>query len=133
MNNGLDEAFTRLLGTAPSPSQREQLYRVRDALGLADNDALWLVLMALESYRGHFERIPQEIKRSTGAAVTAIRSASAQGPAARPSAVHSPWMWVAAALAGSLIFVCGWIWGFSTGLQDGRAAAASPSPTAAKN
>ena len=45
--------FEKLLGRASTAAEREQLWRVQSALGLRDNDALWLVLYAL-----HFLRKP---------------------------------------------------------------------------
>ena len=45
----------------PSDAERQQLYTVRDALGLKNNDALWLVLMALQHYQDQYERFPNAI------------------------------------------------------------------------
>jgi len=36
---------------------------VRDALGLKSNDALWLVLMALQHYQSQYEKFPGRIGR----------------------------------------------------------------------
>ena len=44
----LDDSFAKLLARQPTDAERQRLYQVRDALGLKNNDALWLVLMALE-------------------------------------------------------------------------------------
>jgi hypothetical protein len=46
----LDDAFSKLLGRQATDAERERLHRVRDVLGLGGNDALWLVLLALEHY-----------------------------------------------------------------------------------
>ena len=59
--NSLDESFAKLLGRQPSDTERQQLYRVRDALQLKNNDALWLVLMALQYYQDQYERFPEAI------------------------------------------------------------------------
>jgi hypothetical protein len=48
--NELEDSFAKLLGRQPTDADRQRLYRVRDALGLKNNDALWLVLMALQHY-----------------------------------------------------------------------------------
>jgi hypothetical protein len=45
-DEGAIEAFEKLLGRTAKPAEREQLFRVKEALGLRDNDALWLVLFA---------------------------------------------------------------------------------------
>ena len=60
----LDDSFAKLLGRQPSDAERQNLYRVRDALGLKNNDALWLVLMALQHYQGQYEKFPQAIAQS---------------------------------------------------------------------
>ena len=57
----LDDSFAKLLGRQPSDAERQQLYKVRDALGLKNNDALWLVLMALQHYQDQYERFPNAI------------------------------------------------------------------------
>ena len=50
------EIFLNVYGTAcRKTAQFNQLFAVRDALGLQNNDALWLVLMALEHYRDLYE------------------------------------------------------------------------------
>lgn len=60
----LDHSFEKLLGRQPSDADRQQLYKVRDALGLKNNDALWLVLMALQHYQGQYEKFPQAIAQA---------------------------------------------------------------------
>lgn len=60
----LDDSFAKLLGRQPSDTERQDLYRVRDALGLKNNDALWLVLMALEHYQDQYEKFPQAIAQA---------------------------------------------------------------------
>lgn len=57
----LDDSFSKLLGRQPSDTERQQLYRVRDALGLKNNDAVWLILMALQHYQDQYERFPKVI------------------------------------------------------------------------
>jgi len=57
----LDDSFAKLLGRQPTDAERQSLYRVRDALGLKNNDALWLVLMALQHYQGQYEQFPKLI------------------------------------------------------------------------
>ena len=60
----LDDSFTKLLGRQPTDEERQRLYRVRDALGLKNNDALWQVLMALQYYQNQYERFPKEIAQA---------------------------------------------------------------------
>lgn len=62
--NDLDESFTKLLGRQPTDAERQQLYQVRDALGLKNNDALWLVLMALQYHHSMYAHFPELIQQA---------------------------------------------------------------------
>ena len=53
---GFGALVQRLLGREPSGPELAEFVRVRDALGLRDNDALWLVLLALQHQRRQFEQ-----------------------------------------------------------------------------
>ena len=55
-------AFEKLLGRQPSVAEREQLYRVKSALDLQDNDALWMILIVLQSYDALYRRVPARIE-----------------------------------------------------------------------
>lgn len=70
----LDDSFARLLERQPSDAERQQLYRVRDALGLKNNDALWLVLMALQHYQSQYERFPASIAAAAREAVAEVKT-----------------------------------------------------------
>ena len=76
----LDDSFAKLLGRQPSDKERIALYRVRDALGLRNNDALWLVLMALEHYLNLYDIIPSRIEatatRTLDKVITTIETTS---------------------------------------------------------
>ena len=72
----LEDSFTRLLGRQPTDSERQNLYRVRDALGFRKNDSLWLVLMALEYYQGQYERIPQAIQQTARETLAGFKAAA---------------------------------------------------------
>lgn len=83
--NELDESYQKLLGRQPSDEERQKLYKVRDALGLKNNDALWLVLMALEHYQSQYEQLPAAIAKAAsdtlqkfGSTADAIMKASAE-------------------------------------------------------
>lgn len=60
----LEESFANLLGRQPSDAERQNLYRIRDALGLKNNDALWLVLIALQYHQILYEKFPDVIVRA---------------------------------------------------------------------
>jgi hypothetical protein len=59
----LDDSFSKLLGRQPTDKEKQNLYKIRDALGLKNNDALWLVLMALEHYETQYKRFPKLIAK----------------------------------------------------------------------
>jgi hypothetical protein len=121
----LDESFTRLLGRQPTDSERQKLYEVRDALGLKNNDALWLVLMALQHYQQLYGQMPDAIAAAAAQVLHGFREAAdaaaqaamgsahqtltqAVAKAADQVAVHvskkQMWRWAAACLA--VCFVC---------------------------
>jgi hypothetical protein len=54
-------SFERLLGRAATERERDQLRRVQTELGLRDNDALWLVIFALQYYEGLYRQFPKAI------------------------------------------------------------------------
>lgn len=81
------DSFARLLGRQPGDAERQQLYRVRDALGLKGNDALWLVLIALQHYQTQYEKFPHAIAQSAKAALADFKvAADATAQAAAQSA-----------------------------------------------
>jgi hypothetical protein len=53
--------FEKLLGRQSTPAEREQLFRVKEALGLRENDALWLILFALQYYESLYRQFPKAI------------------------------------------------------------------------
>ena len=127
----LDDSFAKLLGRQPSDAERQQLYTVRDALGLKNNDALWLVLMALQHYQDQYERFPNAIalaaketlanfKATADATVKASAEAAkadlaqAVALAAREVAYHTSakqmWQWAGGCIA--VAFLCVGIFGW---------------------
>lgn len=73
----VDKAFEKLIGRQATPQEVERLHRVRDALGLRDNDALWLILIALESYDGLYRRYPEVIATQLRSAMEEQRGCAA--------------------------------------------------------
>ena len=53
--------FEKLIGRRATEAEREQLRRVKDTLGLGDNDALWLVVFALQYYESLYRQFPKAI------------------------------------------------------------------------
>lgn len=58
----IEDAFTRLLGRQATDDERLRLYKTRDILGLQDNDALWLLLIALQYHQTGYEAMPKRIE-----------------------------------------------------------------------
>lgn len=57
----LEEAFAKVIGRQASELERQRLYRIRDALGLAENDAFWFIVMILEHYDSLYRDYPRQI------------------------------------------------------------------------
>jgi hypothetical protein len=53
------------------------LYRLRDALGLRDNDALWSIVIALEHYDSFFRAYPDKVAEKTAQSIDSARAAFA--------------------------------------------------------
>jgi hypothetical protein len=54
-------SFERMLGRAATERERDQLRRVQAELDLRENDALWLVIFALQYYDGLYRQFPKAI------------------------------------------------------------------------
>ena len=121
----LDDSFAKLLGRQPSDAERQNLYRVRDALGLKNNDALWLVIMALQNYQDQYEKFPKAIAQSAKEVLIGFKAtadatmkasaeeakadlaeavAAAAQKVARNTAAKQMWRWVAGSI--SVAFMC---------------------------
>lgn len=72
----LDDSFTQLLGHQPSDKDRQELYRVRDALKLKATDAVWLLLMALGYYKTLYEQVPERIAKTAKDVTDGVRAAA---------------------------------------------------------
>lgn len=86
----LDDSFTKLLGRQPTDPERQRLYHVKDALGIKSNDAIWLILMALEHYHSLYEEFPQKIANAAHDSVSGVeRTAEAVLKATSSATVDS--------------------------------------------
>lgn len=72
----LDENFAQLLGRQPSDKEKQDLYRVRDALKLKATDAVWLLLMALQHYQTLYEQFPTRIADAARDVTKTVRAAA---------------------------------------------------------
>jgi len=73
----VEEAFAKLVGRQPSEPERQRLYRLRDGLGLRDNDAFWSIVMALEHYDSFFRAYPEKLAEETSRSIESARAAFA--------------------------------------------------------
>ena len=74
----------QLLGHEPTGPELAEFVRVRDALDLRDNDALWLVVLALQHQRRAFEQAIEGQRRTFE---QAHRPATGGGPAGTTDAL----------------------------------------------
>ena len=72
----IETVFEQLVGRKPTEPERERLYRLRQVLGLRDNDAFWSIVMALEHYDAFFRAYPAQLAEVTERAVENVRAAS---------------------------------------------------------
>jgi hypothetical protein len=140
----LDDSFSQLLGRQPSDKEKQDLYRVRDALKLKATDAVWLLLMALQHYQTLYEQFPARIAVAARDVTKAVRAAAeAQAKAAQEEtkkaliqAVHEAavksaenasgakflnWLSIAAGVICVALMVVGWS-AFDHGEEKGKAA-----------
>jgi hypothetical protein len=73
----IETVFEQLVGRKPTEPERERLYRLRQVLGLRDNDAFWSIVMALEHYDAFFRAYPAQLAEVTELAVESVRAACA--------------------------------------------------------
>jgi hypothetical protein len=83
----VEDAFAKVVGRQASEAERERLYRLRDALGLHDNDAFWSIVMALEHYDSFFRAYPAQLAEQTARCIDNARAAFAE--AAEQEASHT--------------------------------------------
>ncbi|MDP9148495.1 MAG: hypothetical protein M3O36_00925 [Myxococcota bacterium] len=81
----VEETFAKVVGRHASDEERQRLYRLRDALGLRDNDAFWSIVMALEYYDSFFRQYPAQLAEHTQRCIEDARAAFA-GAAEREAA-----------------------------------------------
>ena len=84
--NAVESAFEKVLGRQPSDAERQRLYRLRDSLGLRDNDAFWAIVMALEQYDALFREYPRQLAEESARTIESARATFAA--AAQSEAAH---------------------------------------------
>jgi len=82
------DGFARLVGRQATGPELQRLYEVRDSLGLADNDALWVVLIALEHYDSLFRAYPDRLATETRRSLDDVQQAFARAAALEAKRAH---------------------------------------------
>jgi hypothetical protein len=87
VSQALSAGFERLIGKK-SDEEVRRLYEVKDALGLADNDALWLVLVALEHYDALYRTYPAQIAEEARRTLADVQRGFAEAAAVESKRAH---------------------------------------------
>jgi hypothetical protein len=148
----LDDSFALLLGRQATDKEKQDLYRVRDALKLRSTDAVWLLLMALQHYQTLYEQFPARIAaaahdvtktaRATAEAETkaaqeatkkalmaAVHEAAVKSSAKAAGAQLAKWVSVAGGVICVSLLLGGWS-AFARGRESGRAVGENAARTA---
>jgi hypothetical protein len=88
VNEALSSSFERLLGRKATEEQVRRLYEVKEALGLGDNDALWVVLLALEHYDSLYREYPARLADETRKALGDVQKGFAEAAAVEAKRAH---------------------------------------------
>jgi hypothetical protein len=67
------KAFEILYGRAPSDAERVRLLRIKDAIGLRDDDGVWAIFIALGHFQALYEDIPRRIEAAANKTAAAYR------------------------------------------------------------
>ena len=115
------ERFERLLGRELSDEEKERLRRIKDILGIKNNDGFWDVIIALEYHRKYYDELPEKISQAAAEILQNISQAAekevalAQGRLAESvvkqaeklsekSHIHTLFLWGALALFLVLLY-----------------------------
>ncbi|MBF0268777.1 MAG: hypothetical protein HQL44_09300 [Alphaproteobacteria bacterium] len=64
MSSKAEKAFEIRYQRAATDAERLRLVRIKDALGLSDDDPIWLIFIALGHYQALYEAIPARIEEA---------------------------------------------------------------------
>ena len=84
----LTSAFERLTGRLPTDADVLRLYQVQSTLRLGDNDALWLLFIALNHFQSLYEQIPAQIKETTKEVLETTETAARKTIEAEAATAH---------------------------------------------
>lgn len=66
----------KLLDRELTAGEIDRIHRIKDTLGIADNDALWDIIIAMEYQRSFYEEIPEKISAATTNILQQLASAA---------------------------------------------------------
>ena len=143
MNGKLETAFEKLTGHPPTDADVQRLYRIKNALRLGDDDAMWLVLIALDYPVTFYEKLPAQMKkasidvlndfRATADAIAKASAEAAKANLAKAVATTAQQVasdvagvkrsrWVATATiaigVGVAVVAGGWLYAYAKGRSD---------------
>ncbi|TXH12243.1 MAG: hypothetical protein E6R02_05115 [Gammaproteobacteria bacterium] len=70
---GIVDAFEAAWQRRATPEEADRLHRVQSILGVKDNDAILVLMVALEHYQGLYSAMPARIEEAARAAVVTDR------------------------------------------------------------
>jgi hypothetical protein len=73
----LTSAYEALTGQVPNDAQIQELYKIKQLLGIRDNDALWDVMIALQYHRHLYGEVPEAIQNMASKLIESLRDTSA--------------------------------------------------------
>lgn len=68
--------FARLLGRQPDEAEQVKLFRIKDSLGLDENDEVWTFVLALQHYEFLYEQHPAQIESAVKASIAELQAAA---------------------------------------------------------
>lgn len=70
---GIVESFERIWKREATAEEAERLHLVQSTLGVRDNDAIWVVMIALEHYQQLYQAMPRQIEEAGRTAIGEVR------------------------------------------------------------
>lgn len=78
MKPGIVEVMESMRGRALTDAEANRLLHMQRLLGIDNNDALWVVMLALEHYQQLYEAMPPRIEAAGEVAVKRVRETAAE-------------------------------------------------------
>lgn len=69
----ITSAFSKLLDRQPSQDELKRLVALKDLLQVQDNDAIWYILIALDSYNSLYKQYPKQINEEISEHINKVK------------------------------------------------------------